>query len=72
MGIPYGIISTEKPNDLVIAVVGLKVINVGFDIAFYVKQRNITKIHNSSISKANCAESIALFADIAFLSIHGI
>ena len=67
----YEFIIPEQPSDFVIAVVGLKVINVGFDIAFYVKQRNITKIHNSSISKANCAESLSalLFDSVALVSL---
>jgi divalent metal cation (Fe/Co/Zn/Cd) transporter len=67
----YEIIFPEQPSDFVIAVVGLKVINVGFDIAFYVKQRNITKIHNSSISKANCAEALSalLFDSVALVSL---
>ena len=67
----HEIISPEQPSDLVIAVVGLKVINVGFDIAFYVKQRNITKIHNSSISKANYAEALSalLFDSVALVSL---
>lgn len=67
----HEIIFPEQPSDLVIAVVGLKVINVGFDIAFFVKQRNITKIHNSSISKANCAEALSslLFDSVALVSL---
>ena len=67
----YEIIFPEQPSDLVIVVVGLKVINVGFDIAFYVKQRNITKIHNSSISKANYAEALSalLFDSVALVSL---
>lgn len=67
----YEIIFPEQPSDFVIAVVGLKVINVGFDIAFYVRQRNITKIHNSSISKANYAEALSalLFDSVALVSL---
>ena len=65
------IIFPEQPSDLVIAVVGLKVINVGFDIAFYVKQRKITKTHNSAISKANYAEALSalLFDSVALVSL---
>lgn len=35
------------------------------------KQRNITKIHNSSISKANCAEALSalLFDSVALVSL---
>ena len=67
----YEIIFPEKPSDLVIAVVGLKVINVSFDIAFFVKQRKITKIHNSAISKANYAEALSalLFDSVALVSL---
>ena len=49
------IIVPEQPSDLVIAVVGLKVINVCFDTAFFVKQGKITKLHHSAISKSNPA-----------------
>lgn len=65
------IISPEQPSDFVIAVVGLKVINVVFDTVFYVKQRKITKIHNSAISKANYAEAFSalLFDSVALVSL---
>ena len=53
------IILPEQPSDFVIAVVGLKVINVAFDTAFFVKQRKITKIHSSAISNANYAEALS-------------
>ena len=67
----YEIIFPEQPSDLVIAVVGLKVINVSFDIAFFVKQRKITKIHNSAISKANYAAALSalLFDSVALVSL---
>ena len=65
------IIIPEQPSDLVIAVVGLKIINVGFDTAFFVKQRKITKIHNSAISKSNYAEALSalLFDSVALVSL---
>lgn len=65
------IISPEQPSDFLIAVVGLKVINVVFDTVFYVKQRKITKIHNSAISKANYAETFSalLFDSVALVSL---
>ena len=65
------IISPEQPSDFVIAVVGLKVINVGFDTAFFVKQRKITKIHHSAISKSNYAEALSalLFDSVALVSL---
>ena len=67
----HKIIFPEQPSDLVIAVVGLKVINVSFDIAFFVKQRKITTIHNSAISKANYAEALSalLFDSVALVSL---
>ena len=65
------IIIPEQPSELVIAVVGLKIINVGFDTAFFVKQRKITGIHNSAISKANYAETLSalLFDSVALVSL---
>lgn len=65
------IILPEQPSDLVIAVVGLKIINVAFDIAFFVKQHKITKIHNSAISKSNYAEALSalLFDSVALVSL---
>ena len=67
----YSIIFPEKPSDLVIAVVGLKVINVSFDTAFFVKQRKILKIHRSAISETNCAAALAalLFDSITLISL---
>ena len=65
------IIRPEQPSDFVIAVVGLKVINVAFDTAFFVKQRKITKIHSSAISNANYAEALSalLFDSVALISL---
>ena len=65
------IIIPEQPSELVIAVVGLKIINVAFDTAFFVKQRKITKIHNSAISKSNYAEALSalLFDSVALVSL---
>ena len=65
------IIFPEQPSDFVIVVVGLKVINVCFDTAFFVKQRKITKIHHSAISKSNYAEALSalLFDSVALVSL---
>ena len=65
------IISPEQPSDFVIAVVGLKAINVAFDTVFFVKQRKITKIHYSAISKSNYAEALSalLFDSVALVSL---
>ena len=65
------IIVPKQPSAFVIAVVGLKVINVSFDTAFFVKQRKITKIHHSAISKSNHAEALSalLFDSVALVSL---
>ena len=70
----YEIMYPKQPSKLVIAVVGLKVINVVFDIVFFVKQRKITKIHNSAISKANYAEALSalLFDSVALISLFAV
>ena len=70
----YSLFFPEQPSDLVIAVVGLKVINVSFDTAFYVKQRKILKIHHSAISETNCAEAFAalLFDSVTLVSLFAI
>jgi divalent metal cation (Fe/Co/Zn/Cd) transporter len=67
----YSIIFPEQPSDLVIAVVGLKVINVSFDTAFFVKQRKILKTHRSAISETNYAAALAalLFDSITLVSL---
>ena len=66
-----GMIHPEQPSDLVIAVVGLKVINVSFDTAFFVKQRQIAKLHSSAISNASYAEALSalLFDSVALVSL---
>ena len=65
------IIRPEQASDFVIAVVGLKVINVAFDNVFFVKQRKINKIHSSAISNANYAEALSalLFDSVALVSL---
>ena len=67
----YSIFFPEQPSDLVIAVVGLKTINVSFDTAFLVKQRKILKIRHSAISEANYAEAFAalMFDSVALVSL---
>ena len=65
------ILFPRQPSELVIAVVGLKIINVAFDTAFFVKQYKITKIHCSAISKSNYAEALSalLFDSVALVSL---
>ena len=67
----YSIIFPEQPSDLVIGVVGLKVINVSFDTAFFVKQRKILKTHRSAISETNYAAALAalLFDSVTLVSL---
>ena len=67
----HAIIQPEQPSDLVIAVVGLKVINVSFDTVFFVKQRKIIKMHNSALSRANYAEAFSslLFDSVTLVSL---
>ena len=67
----YSIIFPERPSDLVIAVVGMKAINVSFDTAFFVKQREIIKAHRSAISETNYAAALAalLFDSITLVSL---
>lgn len=67
----YAIIYPEQPSDLVIAVVGLKFINVNFDLTFFLKQRKILKMHQSAISEANYADALGalLFDGVTLLSL---
>jgi divalent metal cation (Fe/Co/Zn/Cd) transporter len=68
------IIFPVMPSDLVIAVVGLKIINVSFDASFFVKQRKILKTHKSAISETNYAAAFAalLFDSITLISLLAI
>ena len=67
----YAIVFPEKPSDTIIAVVGLKVINVCFDTSFFVEQRRILKIHHSAISETNYAAALAalLFDSVTLVSL---
>lgn len=67
----YSMVFPEQPSDLVIAVVGLKVINVSFDAVFFVKQRKILEIHRSAISETNHAAALAalLFDGVTLISL---
>lgn len=65
------IVFPERPSDSIIAVVGLKVINVCFDTTFFVKQRSILKLHRSAISETNYAAALAalLFDSVTLVSL---
>ena len=67
----YGIFYPEQPSDAVIAVVGLKVVNVCFDSTFFLKQRKILETHRSAISEANYAGALAalMFDSISLVSL---
>ena len=70
----YSIVVPEHPSNFILAVVLLKAVNVAFDLAFYIKQRNILKTHHSSISETNCAASLGalLFDSITLISLVAI
>ena len=55
----YSLFFPEQPSDSIIAIVGLKVMSVCFDISFFIKQRHILKIHKTAISETNCAAALA-------------
>lgn len=66
----YELINPSKPSGFLIAVAGLKVINVCFDTAFFINQRKIMKNNNSSFNKSNyTAAKAALMLDSATLII---
>lgn len=67
----YSIIYPDEPSDLVIAVVGLKVINVCFDTYFLINQRKILATHRSAISETNYAAALAalLFDSVTLISL---
>jgi divalent metal cation (Fe/Co/Zn/Cd) transporter len=67
----YSLIFPEPPRDLVIVVVGIKIVNVSVDTAFFVKQREIIKTHRSAISETNYAAALAalLFDSITLVSL---
>lgn len=67
----YSIIFPSKPSDFIIAVIGLKAVNVTFDLFFFTKQRKIMKAHNSAIAKTNYAAATAslLFDSATLLSL---
>lgn len=67
----FEIIQPAKPSDLLIVVVGIKVISVSLDTYFFVGQRKIMKQHSSAISKSNYAAAFAalLFDSVTLLSL---
>ena len=67
----YLIIFPKKPSDLVIAVVGVKMVNVSFDVFFLAQQKRILKTHHSAISETNYAAALAslLFDSVTLVSL---
>lgn len=67
----YSIIHPTQPSSLLIAVVGLKVINVISDTVFFIKQYKINKLHRSAISETNCAAALGalLFDSVTLVSL---
>ncbi|MBO7296637.1 MAG: cation transporter, partial [Clostridia bacterium] len=67
----YTIIHPTQPSSLLIAVVGLKVINVISDTVFFIKQYKINKLHRSAISETNCAAALGalLFDSVTLVSL---
>ena len=67
----YSIVFPDKPSDLLIGVAGLKLYDIIWDIAFFVKQRKILKKHRSAIIETNYAAALGalLFDIIAFVSL---
>lgn len=67
----YSFFFPSKPSDMLIAVVGIKVINVSVGVFFVVKQKKILKSHNSAISQVNYAGAVAamLFDIVALISV---
>ncbi len=70
----YAIIYPSKPSDLLIAVVGVKILNVACDAFFFIKQRKIMKMHYSPIAESNHAAAIAalLFDSVTLVSMFTI
>ena len=67
----YSFFFPSRPSDLLIAVAGLKLYDIMWDVAFFVKQRNIYKANRTAVIKANYAAALAvlLFDGLAFISL---
>ena len=59
----YSFFYPSKPSELLIAVVGVKLYDVMWDLAIFSKQRKILKINPSALSESNYA---AAFGDLLF------
>ena len=67
----YSFFFPSKPSDLLIAVAGLKLYDIMWDLAFFVKQRKIYKANRSAMIKTNYAAALGvlLFDGLAFISL---
>ena len=67
----HAIVVPEQASDSIIAVVGLKVINVCFDTTFFVKQRKILSMNKSAIAETTYAAALAalLFDSVTLVSL---
>ena len=70
----YSVFVPDTPSESIIAVAGIKVINVCFDASFFAKQRSILKTHHSAISETNYAAALAalLFDSVTLVSLLAI
>lgn len=59
----YSFFYPSKPSELLIAVVGVKLYDIMWDLAIFFKQRKIFKINPSALSESNYA---AAFGDLLF------
>ena len=67
----YSIVFPSKPSELLLGVAGFKLYDIIWDLAFFVKQRKISKEHQSSITESSDAAALGvlLFDVIAFVSL---
>lgn len=67
----YSIYSPSKPSDLLITVAALKLYDIMWDLAFFLKQRKILKDHPSAISETNYAAAFGalLFDGVTFIAL---
>ena len=67
----YSIFFPSKPSDLLIAVAGLKLYDILWDVAFFNKQRKIFREHRNAISETNYAAAFGalLFDVLSFVSL---
>ena len=67
----YSFFFPSRPSDLLIAVAGLKLYDILWDFAFFVKQRKIFKTNRSAMIETNYAAALGtlLFDSLAFVSL---